>query len=327
MKSQARKSRNIAVIPVLLLVGAVGIAAAGAFARRHGASPASDSPPGSDGTEVAASAPSAAAVQGGAPGRARFAISTPAGAAISSISYVVQSPERITLAKGTFEATGATSGVVTGAVTLPAVSGAIVTFVGHPKDPGSSLVLLGQQRFDVPAGATVDVPFAAAAAPTDSVGSGVARAASCESCELASSERFCDPPNLTATSKTDPQTGEQTGVGWGCSTLPTSAARAACAALLRCIDSTGCARGGESPVMGCYCGDSNAQACLAGQGVSGPCVAEYRAAVAASATPPAPGGESQFIATSSADPTTPHGLADNVARCASDSHCGGCGSS
>lgn len=322
MKSQVRKSWSV---PVLLLAAAAGLAGAGLLTRRHAAEEASEQ---RERAEVAAVVPPAA-VPSGPPGRARFAITPPPGPALSSISYVVQSPERITLAKGTFSAAGDATGVVTGAVTLPAGAGAIVTFVGHPKDPAGSLVLLGQQRFDVPGGATVDVPLSAGAATAGAGGVAAVAggAASCETCELASSERFCDPPNLTATSKTDPRTGEQTGVGWGCSTLPTSEARAACVALLRCIDSTGCGRAGESPVMGCYCGDANPHACLSGQGVSGPCVAEYKAAAAASATPPAPGAESQAIAASASDPTTPFGLADNVARCASDSHCGGCGSS
>jgi hypothetical protein len=317
--------RSLKGIVALLLIGASALAVAAVVGRRKVAT--APAQPDVDPENAAAAIKIAPPI--GLPGRIRFSVPLPSGAELASVSYFVQSPERVALAKGTVAVAADQSGPLSYTVTLPSVAGATVTFVGHPKDPAHGLVLMGQEKFDVPPGATAEVAVAgggtAAPAGGDQPAAGVAKA-SCEACELASTQPLCDPPNLTATSKADPDTGEQTAIGWGCSTLTTSQARDTCVALLRCIESTGCGHAGENPVMACYCGEANAQACLAGQGISGACVAEYKAAAAASGGTSA-ATESVFVATSASNPTTAVGLADNVARCALDSRCGGCGSS
>jgi len=57
----------------------------------------------------------------------------------------------------------------------------------------------------------------------------------------------CASENITATSNTDPQTGDQTGVGWGCGTFAEPKARSACLALLHCLNINECGHPGENP--------------------------------------------------------------------------------
>jgi hypothetical protein len=117
-------------------------------------------------------------------------------------------------------------------------------------------------------------------------------------------------------------------LGWGCATLGTDAARAACVALLHCLNVNDCEKRGQNPVMGCYCGTSPAGPCLGGEGINGACIAAYQAAASASAGGPAPGSStaqlSRFIALAASDPSTPIGLADNVRKCAMDTPCDIC---
>jgi hypothetical protein len=160
-----------------------------------------------------------------------------------------------------------------------------------------------------------------------------AKPADCRACELNSKNRNCSPAYLTAQRD---KSGEPAPDTFGCGTLATAAAREACSALLACINKNRCAINpvtkaspGDNAVQGCYCGaKTSAQECLAGTGISGPCAAQYHAAVTASAGgPPAEAKESlfsSFIGPRAFDATTPFGLADNIVTCAFDAPCPAC---
>ena len=274
-------------------------------------------------------------------GQISLAINVPPNAELSSVSYAVLSSGHVVLARGNV-AVDPHAGVVTPpAITLPAGRGDTLTVVGHAKAAAARTVYLGSRTFDVTPGGTTAVGFGAGAGVDSPAPGGVVAAAApggtsaatdsataCQSCELSSDQGICDSPNITATSSTNPQTGEQTGIGWGCGTLADAKARAACQALLHCLNANGCAKAGENPVTGCYCGNAAPDACIGGQGISGACIAEYQAAALASpgAPPSGTGGGqlSQFIATASSDPTTPVGLASNIEHCARETHCDAC---
>lgn len=274
----------------------------------------------------------------GPPGRVKLTLQLPPGSALAAVGYVVQSAANTVAARGTIPVTDPSVTSVSQELLLPSGRGQSVTFVGSvsgtTENGGASRsVFLGRQPLDVPAGGRAEVGFSAGTSSGGaSHGVGLTGAKgddeSCQACQLASAVPLCDPPNLTATSSQDPRTGEQTGIGWGCGTLQSPGARAACTALLHCLNVQDCEKGGRNPVMGCYCGSASATSCFAGQGIDGPCVAEYNAAAAASVGGPAAGATvsqlSRFIATAAADPTTAIGLADNVRKCAIDTPCEVC---
>jgi hypothetical protein len=288
------------------------------------------------------------AASAGAPGRVRLALNLPAGANLSAVSYVVQSSANTVLQRGTLPVEGPGVRTLSKEIVLPSGEGQTVTLVGTARSGSAArTVYLGRRTFEVVAGATKAVAVGASpatasssaqadresprGAPTalEAAASGPGRdTLACQSCELSSAQPICDPPNITATSSTNPATGEQTGVGWGCGTLGSGPARNACLALLRCIGASACGRRGENPVMGCYCGTATPELCIGGEGVTGPCITEYQAAARVSPGAPAAtatGGElSRFIATESSNPSTPVGLADNLAQCALDTECDAC---
>jgi hypothetical protein len=288
--------------------------------------------------EVAA--PNVAQIREG-PGRVGLSLALPAGSALSSVAYAVLSAGRVVIARGNIPVGDPSVTTLSQSLVLPAGKADTVTFVGTSSAAGTRRTkFLGSKTFDVVPGQATEVAFTAAASaatelaaagvgtPTDNLGAGESGLA-CQSCELSSGQGICDSPNITATSATNPQTGEQTGIGWGCGTLPDAKAQAACGALLRCLNATDCGHKGENPVTGCYCGAAAPDACIGGVGITGACIAEYQAAAAASPGGPAPGASggqlSQFIATAAGDPTTPVGLADNIKHCAAETHCDACG--
>ena len=105
----------------------------------------------------------------------------------------------------------------------------------------------------------------------------VGNPAECRRCELASQNRNCSPAYLTASRD---GAGNPVPDTFGCRTLTTAAAQAACGALLSCINKFHCSLNpvtkrapGDNPVQGCYCGKAEAANCLSGTGIDGPCAA------------------------------------------------------
>jgi hypothetical protein len=276
----------------------------------------------------------------------KLRVPLPAGASFDSISYRVSSAAGALLAQGTVPVRNAAA--LSHVVALPVGEGETIALTGHPRGarPDGS-VLFGAKTFDVMRGGPSDLVVEPSAPPagsaggstTTSAGAPVVAAANgaassddltaCQSCQRDSSAGICDPPNLTATSKTSGENGEQTAIGWGCATLPSDAARTACVALLHCLDVNDCGEKGTNPVMACYCGHAAPDACIGGQGLTGACVPQYQAAASASADGPPPSSDvgtlSRFIATNAADPITAVGLADNVRHCTVATPCEICG--
>lgn len=279
-----------------------------------------------------------APVKLGPPGQLQVSAAVPPDC--SAVAYAVVSSSGVVLARGTLPVANGESAPQL--IAIPS-GGGTVTFVGtKTKDGASRTVYLGALPVEVSPGqqsavqlsvgseaeaATSRTPAAGSVAGTTVSGS-TDSAVACRACEMSSAQGICDSPNITATSSTDPQTGEQTGIGWGCGTLPDAKAQAACLALLRCLNAKSCGRPGENPVLGCYCGDAPAEACMGGQGISGACIAEYQAAATSSPGGPAAGAAvgqlSRFVATAAGDPTTPVGLANNIKHCAMETHCEAC---
>jgi hypothetical protein len=274
-------------------------------------------------------------------GRAKLTFTVPSESGLTSVSYVVLSAEHVVVARGNAPVDKQTGAVAPPAIVLLGGKRYTLAAVGNSEVGGVKRVnYLGTSAFDVASGQETPVSFTPNAgvdrATSESVGAATPAGATapadsalaCQSCELSSSQGICASENIAATSNTDPQTGEQTGVGWGCGTLVDSKAQAACVALLRCLNANGCEHPGENPVTGCYCGAAPAEDCIGGQGITGACVAEYQAAAAASPGGPASGSGggqlSQFITGASGDPTTPVGLADNIRHCAMQTHCDAC---
>ena len=275
----------------------------------------------------------------------KLRVPLPAGASFDSITYRVKSTAGGLLAQGTIPVRDAVA--LSHVVALPPGEGETITLTGHPRGASADgAVPFGTKTFDVVRGGPTDLvlgPSASAAgstggastiagapvvaAPNQAAGSDDLTA--CQACQRDSKAGICDPPNLTATSKTSGDNGEQTAIGWGCATLPTPAARSACVALLHCLDVNDCGEKGTNPVMACYCGHAAPDACIGGQGLTGACVPQYQAAASASADGPASGSDvgtlSRFIATNAADPITAVGLADNVRHCTVATPCEICG--
>lgn len=155
----------------------------------------------------------------------------------------------------------------------------------------------------------------------------------CRRCELASRNANCAAGFLTA--KRD-ASGNPVDDTFGCGTLVSLVAQAACNALLSCINKNRCsinpvtkAAPGDNPVLGCYCGMKTASTdCLTGRGINGPCLSQYHAAATATAGGPAAAAGvpafAAFISPRAFDATTAFGLADNIATCAADAPCPAC---
>lgn len=154
----------------------------------------------------------------------------------------------------------------------------------------------------------------------------------CQECELNSYSDQCDPSFLTAQqdSSGDPIAGT-----FGCSTLASPAAQAACSALLACIITKNCSTNstgsapGDNPVEGCYCGPAPETSlnCVGGTGVTGPCITQYHNAAIADGKVAAGASEGKFaayIATAAFVETSAVGLADNIVDCAIDAPCSEC---
>jgi hypothetical protein len=274
-------------------------------------------------------------------GRAKLAITVPPDSGLSSVSFAVVSTEHIVVERGRAPVDKQTGLVSPPAITVPSGKGYTLSVVGHSEAGSRRSVYLGSSTFDVPAGKETPVSFtpnagvehatgelAAAAVPSGAT-TPVSNVAACQGCELSSDQGACVTENITATSRTDPQTGDQTGVGWGCGTLTDPTAQSACLTLLHCLNANGCnGRPGENPVGECYCGAAAPEQCMGGQGITGACIAEYQAAARVSPGGPGPGAAngqlSVFIATASGDPTTPIGLADGIKLCATETQCDVC---
>jgi hypothetical protein len=322
------------VIPLVAAVGGALLVARHFVTSRHHVTETS----GDDNT-AAAEAPSAGP-QG--LGRVKLAIAVPSDSEWTSVSYAVVSAAHIVVARGNAAVETPSRMAAPPAIVLPGGKGYTLSVVGSSTVNGVRRTrYLGSSGFEVASGQDTPISFTPNAAVAGGVAAQVDNAAAagsaaapvdnataCQSCELSSSEGVCASENITATSNTDPKTGDQTGVGWGCGTLADPRARAACLALLHCLNVSGCGHPRESPVTGCYCGAAPAEACIGGQGITGPCIAEYQAAAIASPGGPASGAGSgqlsQFIATASGDPTTPVGLADNIRHCGLDTNCDAC---
>jgi len=323
----------------LLVSVALGIVVALFVVRPWSAPP----PESSHALEEAAAPPSELTIQRGV-GQVRLTFALPAETALSALAYAVVSASDIVIARGNVAVDQAHPTAQMQVVPLPAGQGNRLTVVGTSNVDGvKRTVHLGSRVFDVVPGQETAVNFTPgvgagepspeiAAAGTGLVVPGAASAddaTACQSCELSSAQGICDSPNITATSSVNPQSGEQTGIGWGCGTLRDPKAQAACQALLHCLNVNDCSHPGQNPVTGCYCGGAAADQCIGGQGINGACVPEYQSAALVSAGGPpvgAPGGQlSQFIATASSDPTTPIGLANNIKHCATETHCDACG--
>jgi len=291
------------------------------------------------------SEPSSTAASQVVPVKLRFPL--PAGAALDAVTYVVKSAADAVLAQGSVAVHG--EQVAADVVPLPVGRGETLTVVGHSKSGGVDTSLyLGSTTFDLGGERATEIVVGpaltngAAASPAPAAG-GVAAAdpaaipaaggggnlSACQACQHDSKAGICDPPNVTATSKTNDGTGEQTAIGWGCATLSTPAARSACADLLHCLNVNDCGEKDKNPVMACYCGQATPEACIGGQGLTGACVPQYHAAAAASPDGPPASAEvatlARFIATNASDPITAIGLADNVRHCAVATPCEICG--
>jgi hypothetical protein len=273
-------------------------------------------------------------------GQVKLSMTVPLDSGLGSVSYAIVSAGRVVSARGNAAVEKQTGVVAPQAVSLTAGKYTL-SMVGNSLVGGVNRAsYLGSLAFDVTPGHETPVTFTSNAGVDRAAGESSASAVAagdptpgdgtlaCQSCELSSVQGICDSPNITATSSTDPRTGEQTGVGWGCATLADPKARSACFALLHCLNVNGCGHPGENPVTGCYCGAASAEDCIGGQGINGACIAEYQAAAVASAGGPTAaagsGQISQFIATESGDPTTPVGLANNIKHCAMETHCDAC---
>jgi hypothetical protein len=155
----------------------------------------------------------------------------------------------------------------------------------------------------------------------------------CQECELGSDSNQCLPSYLTAQldSSGDPIAGT-----FGCSTLASPAAQAACNALVACIVTKNCSTNGtgtapgDNPVEGCYCGPApeTSTNCLTGTGVTGPCITEYHNAAIAEGKVAAGQPEGVFAAYISQAAFSPTvsaiSLADSIVDCAIDSPCAEC---
>ncbi len=334
------RSKVLLIIPLVAAVG--GLVTVARLMVRPARDRSEGRSEGAVGDEASRSGPQASGQsEAQALGRAKLHITVPSDSGLTSVSYAVVSPEHIVVARGTAPIDKQSGLAAPAPLGLPGGKAYTLAVVGNSQVGSIKRAsYLGSDTFELPSGNETQVTFSpnAGAGPGATVSAGASTAAgatppndattACQSCELSSDQGVCASENITATSNTDPNTGDQTGIGWGCGTLADSKARSACLALLHCLNVNGCGHPGENPVAGCYCGTAAAEACIGGQGINGACIAEYQAAAVVSPGGPAAGAGtgqlSQFITTASSDPTTPVGLANNVKHCASETHCEAC---
>jgi hypothetical protein len=128
----------------------------------------------------------------------------------------------------------------------------------------------------------------------------------CQTCEQSSI--FCDPTLLSVP-------GASPGA-FGCSGF-TGAAQSACLALLDCVRTAGCMVG-DGP-SDCLCGPGvdPVQCATGAVPLSGVCLSQYNAALAA--------GPPGTVFTLFTDPRSPIGIADNLVQCDVDASCTACG--
>ena len=235
-------------------------------------------------------------------GRVKLAITVPPESGLTSVSYAVLSAEHLVVARGSAPVAAQTGARCRPRSRLPGGKGYTLSVVGNSGAGGlKRATYLGSSgvrrrlRWRDAVSFTPSAGVDHATGESGRRGRGGGRdgapngALACQSCELSSAQGICESANITATSNTDPRTGDQTGVGWGCGTLADSKAQSACLALLHCLNVNGCGHPGENPVTGCYCGAAPAEDCIGGQGINGACVAEYQAAALASPGAPARG--------------------------------------
>jgi len=125
---------------------------------------------------------------------------------------------------------------------------------------------------------------------------------SCDMCEQAD----------TASCPTSLEMVPGSSCAWGCNGFPSgSAPRTHCQALLSCLTTMGCMF--QSDPTPCLCGALAPAICAAmGAPLTAACATQYAAAAA-----DAPG----TVFTQFSDPTSPVGIADNIAQCDVDSAC------
>ena len=196
----------------------------------------------------------------------RLSLALPEGAHTRSIGYVVRSSRNEPLASGSV-AVADERAPLSVDLALPPGTGETVTFISNPATgDAKGTAYLASQAFEVVTGGANHVvvgaerfaPLAAGVAVNGGASAfvgGAASAPDCQTCELASDQGRCDPELLTATWNTDPNGRDHPS--WGCDTLSTAPQKAACAALLHCLNTTHCAQG-DSPVAGCFCGSASA---------------------------------------------------------------------
>ncbi len=327
VRPEPRARSRFLVAAIVIAAGAVGALSFGAlrFASKRNLAAGSD--------------------RGADQGAVTLALALQPGSTASFVGYVVKSSSGNVLTSGSIAVVDPKA-ALSADVALPPGKGHVVTVFSSTNDDGRRADWhIGTRTFDVVPGqnarldfgrVTVGTPARAASGPrrlddatTAANGSGAATGAlsktlgddaqsSCQACEFAREQGKCDPDFLSARSDSPPS--------WGCGTLATPRERASCAALLHCMNVADCAREG-SPFLRCFCGASPLQACVAGQGVTGDCIAQY-ADAAESAGGPAKGAPmaelARYLALVGTNPRNPVGLADNIKECAVLAHCEAC---
>ncbi len=327
VRPEPRPRSRFLITTTIVAAATVGALSFGAvrFARRNHAAAGSD--------------------RGGEQAALTLALALKPGSTASYVGYVVKSSSGNVLTTGSIAVTDPKA-ALSADVVLPPGKGHVVTVFSSTNDDGRRADWhIGTRTFDVVPGqnprldfgtVTVGTPSGAASAPrrlddttTAANSAGTATGAlsktsgddaksSCQACEFAKEQGKCDPDFLSARSESPPS--------WGCDTLLTPRERVACAALLHCLNVADCAREG-SPFLRCFCGASPLQACLAGQGVTGDCMAQYADAAETSGGPAkgAPVADlARYLAQMGTNPRNPVGLADNIKECAVLAHCEVC---
>ena len=266
----------------------------------------------------------------------------------SYVGYVVKSARGAVLKAGSIAVTDPKAPLAVELALPPGKAHTLTVFSTTNENGRTAEWTLGSRQLDVVAGqtarvdlGTVSVGTAAASPPpprrglaegsaaTDSVNgtaahalnaaAGTDAASHCQACEFATEQGKCDREFLSARSEDPPS--------WGCATLGTPREQTACTALLHCMNAASCGQGGQSPFVGCFCGSATLQACLAGAGISGDCMAEYAEAAESAGGPPK-GSQvadlTRYLTTVATNPRTPVGLADNIRECANLAHCDSC---
>jgi hypothetical protein len=266
----------------------------------------------------------------------------------SYVAYVVKSSNGVLLKAGSVAVKDPKAPLAVELTLPPGKGDTLTVFTSTSENGRTAEWTLGSRQLDVVAGqtarvdlGTVSVGTTAGDTPSSPRGlpggigagdgakgagahgldaaAGTDAASSCQACEFATEQGKCDREFLSARSEDPPS--------WGCATLGTPREQTACAALLHCMNAASCGQGGQSPFVGCFCGAAPVQACQAGVGISGDCVAEYTEAAESASGPPkgSPVADlARYLTTVATNPRTPVGLADNIRECANLAHCDSC---